>query len=479
MRNAFAILAPVPSNPRTDALRAAVQIAPEDLELRVMLAQALIADAPSEAITEYREVLRRDPEHRGALLGLAQAFVADNKAPAAVMALDDLLKREPIPAEALALKARLLADLGDAAGAASAYRRAIELDPSLADLSFARRLGDLTSAPTSDGPADPAHPPEQHPPGPAIDGEEPSTPEAVRVGADPNEPGERPVDVERPKISFADVGGMDAIKDDIRVKIIAPVQHAELYASYGKTAGGGILLFGPPGCGKTHLARATAGEMGRGFISVGISDVLDMWLGQSERNLRDIFEGARAHQPCVLFFDEVDALAASRTDLRHSAGRNVVNQFLSELDGIESSNEGVLILAATNAPWHLDPAFRRPGRFDRVIFVPPPDRPAREAILRILLRDKPATDVDVEQVAARLDLFSGADLKGLVDVAVEAKLSEAMRSGIPTPLRTKDLLDAAKSQVPTTKEWFATARNHVLYANQAGLYDAVRPWLKL
>ena len=444
-----------------------------------MLGQVLIDEAPADAVAEYREILRRDPEHRAALLGLARAYVADDKAPAALMALEDLLRREPAPAQALALKATLLADLGDAAGAAAAYQRAIELDPNLADLDFARRLGDLMTAPAPARSTDAPDPADEAAPGSDPVREEPSPPEAVRVGADPDEPGERDVDVERPRITFADVGGMDAIKEDIRVKIIAPVQHAELYAAYGKAAGGGILLFGPPGCGKTHLARATAGEMGRGFISVGISDVLDMWLGQSERNLRDIFQGARAHQPCVLFFDEVDALAASRTDLRHSAGRNVVNQFLSELDGIESSNEGVLILAATNAPWHLDPAFRRPGRFDRVIFVPPPDRPAREAILRILLRDKPAADVDVEQVAARLELFSGADLKGLVDVAVESKLSEAMRSGIPTPLRTKDLLDAAKGQVPTTKEWFATARNHVLYANQAGLYDAVRPWLKL
>jgi SpoVK/Ycf46/Vps4 family AAA+-type ATPase len=263
------------------------------------------------------------------------------------------------------------------------------------------------------------------------------------------------------------------------MKIIHPLKHPELYKAYGKPIGGGILMYGPPGCGKTYLARATAGEVKAGFLAVGINDILEMWIGQSEKNLHELFERARDNRPCVLFFDEVDALAASRTDLRHSAGRNVVNQFLSELDGIDASNEGVLVLAATNAPWHLDPAFRRPGRFDRVIFVPPPDAPARSAILRIQLRDKPATDVDVDQVAAKLDMFSGADLKGLVDLAVEGKLGEAMRTGIPTPLRTKDLLDAARSMTPTTKEWFATARNHVLYANQAGLYDAVRPWLKL
>jgi AAA+ superfamily predicted ATPase len=408
------------------------------------------------------------------------------------MAIEDLLNRGSESAEALALKAHLLLDEGDAAGATAAYRRAIEFDPGLADLGFATRLGEDLPGPPTDRASDPPSS------GPGSDGGvaapagdsgassvggprdgDPADRERVRIGGEKDDKGEHPVDVERPKIGFADVGGMEAIKEDIRLKIIAPVEHAELYAAYGKTAGGGILLFGPPGCGKTHLARATAGEMGRGFISVGISDVLDMWLGQSERNLRDIFDGARSHQPCVLFFDEVDALAASRTDLRHSAGRNVVNQFLSELDGIDTSNEGVLVLAATNAPWHLDPAFRRPGRFDRVIFVPPPDAPARSAILAIQLRGKPAADVDVDQVASRLDMFSGADIKGLVDQAVEAKLGEAMRTGIPTPLRTKDLLDVAKTMVPTTREWFATARNHVLYANQAGLYDAVRPWLKL
>ena len=470
-----------------------MRIAPDDLELRGMLARALLDGAPDEAATEFREILRRSPEDESALLGLARAYAASGKGPAALMAIEDLLNRGSESAEALALKAHLLLAEGNAAGATEAYRRAIDLDPGLADLGFATRLGEDLSSPSPDRAPDSS--PDTPGPGgemaaPAGDAgapvggpedggsRDPADRERVRIGGEKDE-GEHPVDVERPKIGFADVGGMEAIKEDIRLKIIAPVEHVELYAAYGKTAGGGILLFGPPGCGKTHLARATAGEMGRGFISVGISDVLDMWLGQSERNLRDIFDGARSHQPCVLFFDEVDALAASRTDLRHSAGRNVVNQFLSELDGIDTSNEGVLVLAATNAPWHLDPAFRRPGRFDRVIFVPPPDAPARSAILAIQLRGKPAADVDVDQVASRLDMFSGADIKGLVDQAVEAKLGEAMRTGIPTPLRTKDLLDVAKTMVPTTREWFATARNHVLYANQAGLYDAVRPWLKL
>lgn len=284
--------------------------------------------------------------------------------------------------------------------------------------------------------------------------------------------------LERPRIAFADVGGMDAVKEEIRMKIIYPMTHAEMFKAYGKSIGGGILLYGPPGCGKTYLARATAGEIRAGFLAIGISDVLDMWIGNSEKNLHELFEQARRNRPCVLFFDEVDALGASRTDLKQSGARHLVNQFLSELDGVERSNEGVLILAATNAPWHLDSAFRRPGRFDRILFVPPPDADARASILRVLTKGKPLDRVDFDHLGKKTDGFSGADLKAVVDQAVEAKLKEAFASGIPKPLSTKDLLRAAAAIKPSTREWFSTARNYALYANQGGLYDDVLKHLK-
>ncbi len=165
-----------------------------------------------------------------------------------------------------------------------------------------------------------------------------------------------------------DVAGMEEAKREFRLRIVAPLTHPELHAAYGGSVGGGVLLYGPPGCGKTLLARAAAGEAGAAFLAVGIEEILDMWLGASERNLHDVFVEARRQAPCVLFFDEVDALGARRADLRASGGRSVVNQFLAEMDGVQGANEGVLVLAASNAPWHLDAAFRRPGRFDRVLF---------------------------------------------------------------------------------------------------------------
>ena len=206
---------------------------------------------------------------------------------------------------------------------------------------------------------------------------------------------------------------------------------------------------------------------------------MDMWIGNSEKQLHALFEQARRNAPCVLFFDEVDALGASRTDMKTSGSRHLINQFLSELDGVNVSNEGVLILAATNAPWHLDSAFRRPGRFDRVLFVPPPDRAARTAILQIMLSGKPTDSVSCDVLAKKLDGFSGADLKAVVDVAIEAKLTQAMKEGIPKPLSTKDLQRASSRVKPSTAEWFSTAKNYAMFSNQGGAYDDILDYLNL
>lgn len=161
----------------------------------------------------------------------------------------------------------------------------------------------------------------------------------------------------KPTINFSDVGGMDAIKKEIELKIIKPLLHPELYKAYGKKIGGGILLYGPPGCGKTYIAKATAGQVHSKFISITLNDILDMWIGSSEKNLHNLFELARQNTPCIIFIDEIDALGASRSDMKQSSGRHLINQFLQELDGIDRTNDGVLIIGATNTPWNLDLLF--------------------------------------------------------------------------------------------------------------------------
>jgi len=285
--------------------------------------------------------------------------------------------------------------------------------------------------------------------------------------------------LKKPDINFKDVGGMEKVKEEIDLKIIKPLLHKDLYKAYGKKIGGGILLYGPPGCGKTHIARATAGEINANFINIGINDILDMWLGSSEKNLHEIFETARANTPCVIFIDEIDALGANRNDINKTAGRTVINQFLSELDGIDSNNDGILILGATNAPWFIDPAFRRPGRFDRIIFVAPPDDVARESIFEIELKNKPTDHIKLKDLAKKSKEYSGADIKASIDIAIEQKLMESFKDGVPKPLTTKDILKAFGKMKASTKEWFNSAKNYALYSNDSGLYDDILVYLKI
>lgn len=439
------------------ALREALRASPNNSALRLHYAEMLLTCGHlEEAEKEFREGVAHSPNSLPMKLGLARAFFQQGKHSHALVTLEDLVKHPKAPANALLLHAKILAGVGEVQQAISQYRRAIEMDRSLQDAEFAARLGIGASETESE----------------VVEGK-------VRAAWGEDEDAPPPREVERPKIGFNDVGGMEKVKEEVRLKIIHPLTHPEIYEAYGKPIGGGILMYGPPGCGKTYLARATAGEIKASFISVGINDVLDMWIGKSERNLHDLFALARIQKPCVLFFDEVDALGASRSDMRHHAGRQLINQFLAEMDGVKVSNEGVLILAATNAPWHLDAAFRRPGRFDRVLFVPPPDAEARAAILRLQCKGKPVENIDYEALAKKTDHFSGADLKAVVDAAIERKLQDAMKSGVPKPLVTKDLSAAAATLKPTTREWFASARNYALYSNQGGIYDDILGYLKL
>lgn len=461
----------------TAPLREALRVSPDNLPLRRHLADTLAKlERHDEAETEYKHLMGAAPGDDGVRLALAESYLAQGKVSHAAVLVELVAGRAKTDAEPFVLLARVRLAERDFKGARTAFREACRRDASLADSEVADELGMRVSNPfDSDDEASGTGGPEGLGPG-----DVPGPAAALGAGKPRGEDDDGMVtdrDFERPKLVFADVGGMDEVKDEISMKVIQPLAHPELFAAYGKKVGGGVLMYGPPGCGKTHLARATAGEAKASFMAVGIHEVLDLWIGSSERNLHRIFDEARRRAPCVLFFDEVDALGAKRADASNSSARQIINQFLAELDGVEDDNEGLLVLAATNAPWHLDSAFRRPGRFDRLIFVPPPDVKARAAILDVLLVGKPVDGIDTLRVAKKTDQFSGADLKGVIDVAIEGKLRDALRSGAPEPLTEKDLLKAAKRVVPTTTEWFSTAKNHVMFANESGHYDEVARYM--
>lgn len=285
-------------------------------------------------------------------------------------------------------------------------------------------------------------------------------------------------DVEAAGVTLADVGGMVEVKARLEAAVLAPMRNPNLVRLYAKSLRGGLLLYGPPGCGKTFIARALAGELDARFLAVSLADVLDMYIGQSERNVREIFELARRNTPCVVFLDEIDALGHKRSHLRNSAARGTVNQLLSEMDGMTGANEGVFVLGATNHPWDVDVALRRPGRFDRMLLVLPPDAPAREAILRYHLRERPVANIDLRKLAAKTDGYSGADLAYLCEVAAEQALIESARSGSPRLIEMGDLEQAVREVKPSIGPWLDTARNVAQFANEGGAYDDLLSYLR-
>lgn len=285
-------------------------------------------------------------------------------------------------------------------------------------------------------------------------------------------------DAERPALRLADVGGMEQVKARLESAFLAPIRHPELRKAFGKSLKGGLLLYGPPGCGKTFLARAVAGELGLHFVTLRFDEVLDMYVGQSERNLHEVFQVARRHAPCILFLDEVDAIGQKRSNLRVNAMRTTVNQLLAELDDIDQRNEGVFVLAATNMPWDVDPALRRPGRLDRTLLVLPPDLSARIAILQHHLRDRPIAGIDVKKIAKQTDGYSGADLAHVCETAAERALIDSARTGQVRFITMDDLYAAVEEVRPSIGPWLQQARNVALFANEGGEYDELRAFLK-
>ncbi|TRY18259.1 ATP-binding protein [Tessaracoccus rhinocerotis] len=284
-------------------------------------------------------------------------------------------------------------------------------------------------------------------------------------------------DAERPSVTLADVAGLAEVKQHLDSTFLLPLRNPELAAAFGQKPGGSLLMYGPPGCGKTYIAKAIAGDLGAAFIHVTLADLLSKWLGDSEKAVQSVFLDARAASPCVIFFDEFDALGGRRSSGGggSQATRMIVTQLLEELDGVASVNDGVYFLAATNRPWDIDPALRRPGRIDKTVLVLPPDAEARAGILRGALEGRPAA-VDPLAVAAATDGFSGADVAHVAKVALQKSMAASMAKGEIVPVTTESVLQAAATVTPSTTTWFDQVAPVLEYGVDDGTFEQLRAY---
>jgi len=442
------------------SLRNAVAALPDDLALRMHLASLLLtAGHRDEAVGHLGAVLQTDPANAQALsLLVAHAHQAGTGAPG------------PAP-------------LTDSAGPGSTGPGST--DPGSAEPRTA------PDAAQPEAPDRPATTPEG---GPAefnwaeAEAELRDILPAMFVtpdGAAEDSPGVLPGDAtaeagsaERPGLRLADVAGMAEVKARLEAAFLAPMRNPELRRLYGKSLRWGLLLYGPPGCGKTFIARAVAGELGARFMAISFADVVDMYIGSSERNIKEIFDTARQNAPCVVFLDEIDAIGQKRSQLRSTPMRSAVNQLLLELDDVTGANEGVFVLAATNHPWDVDSALRRPGRLDRTLLVLPPDEQAREAVFRYHLRSRPVAGIQLASLAAQTDGFSAADIAHICESAAELALLDSARTGQARMIGQDDLLTALGQIRPSLGPWLDSARNVALFANEGGSYDDLAAYLR-
>jgi SpoVK/Ycf46/Vps4 family AAA+-type ATPase len=286
-------------------------------------------------------------------------------------------------------------------------------------------------------------------------------------------------EVEEPRMTLADVAGMPAIKRWLSTAFLSSLRDPQMRRLFGRSLRGGLLMYGPPGCGKTFLARALAGELEAGFLGIDLVHVVDMWLGYSRRSIHEIFETARAAAPCLLYLDQLEAIGPRRAGRRHSIGRGVVDQLVAELYSASEEHEGVFVVAATEHPWDVDSLLRQPGRLDHRLLVLPPDLQAREAIIRSVLAGRPlAEDLDLAGLAARTDRYSAADLAQLCESAAAAALEASIVSNSSRPIAMVDFTRGLHELRPSTPPWFELARDYARFAAEPGSYDDLVSYLR-
>jgi AAA+ superfamily predicted ATPase len=443
-----------------DSLFAALEASPDNVDLRVQVARLLLDRGRlDEAVTQAATALAQAP-------GNAEAMAVLTAATAAMRPSTNAGPSDPAPTPDRSAEAPSDTTPDDDTESRD------EFSHDETDASDATTDGfDWNRAESELGGASVPPPYVSSAPDP-----ETTEPLAVSPGGDTAAP---VVDEYQSTVTLADVGGLEAVKRRLRESFLEPMKHPELAKAFGKNLRGGLVLYGPPGCGKTFMARAIAGELGARFLTASLADILGSHFGETEKNLRALFEHARSLTPAVLFLDEIDAIGAKRSSIGTgwSGMRAMVDQLLMELDSMNADNDGLFVLAATNSPWEVDPALLRPGRFDRMLLVLPPDEPAREAILRMHLDRRPIEGIDLAELVRSTDGFSGADLEHLVASAAEQAMIRSIQSGQVQPIGMNELRHVLREIRPSTGPWLAGAKNVVAFANTDGRYDDLAEFL--
>ena len=442
-------------------LRRAIEDAPTNVRLWLLFGQTLLSQGDlTEARQAFERALELAPAEPEARLGVAQVLFRQGNLSEAAVRTQGILQGNSNFAPGHLLMSRIYLAENDPAKATEHYTAARALSKSLADGQLEGELNRQGHRPAAD-----RIDPDDRPRLPAGYSTEPDDTEwpgqidcelASREGpsieqdefdfVEDEDLGFNIDEFERPKGSFADVAGLDDVKQELLMRLVYPYQYMDLFRAYGKKPGGGVLLYGPPGCGKSMVCRALAGETKAAFYSLRLHQILEMYIGCSEKNLNSLFQMARENAPSIIFIDELDALAGHRGEAKQHPARSVVNQLLMELDGHDGSNEGVLIIAATSAITNVDPAFLRPGRFDRRILVPLPEDTARAEILRMQARNRPVATLDFDALAKMLENYSGADIAQVFEAAADDALRLAMRKKEIVPI-TMDTMRQAMERV--------------------------------